>query len=550
MHRPRRQRWTRALAMVSGLCVLLTAVLASGVAVASRAGAGGSVLRVGPGQAAEANRWHPAGRAPDYTGGKVFAGLRKSDRCRGGFEVERSNGACSHGPDDAPPAVDVTEIPTLTELTAEAVAADGTTDGAVASGSVPCYGDGVSGKRVQVIYAVASDRTDRYSSVVELIRGYAWNLDQAFYNSAQRDGGVRHVRFVTDSSCQLDVDHVVLSPTGDDSIGNTRTELRNLGFGSMDRKYLVFADAGVYCGISFTAGDDRPDSSNPANSGATVSRVDAGCWGGTNSVPAHELAHALGAVQLTAPHSNGAWHCTDEYDRLCYDDGSGSTMTHLCASSEEPLLDCNGDDYFNVAPVAGSWLATHWNLANSMFLDSVEPSAALSSSPAPTTTTPTPTPTPTTATPTPTPAPPTTATPTPTPSTTATPSPTPMTSTSSPTPMTSTSSRTLTAGKTKGPRKPRRSTVFQGRITAGETSDTYRFYAGKGRLATAVRSAGAGKVIVTVKKPGGWVVLHSRGRVALQQGTRVRAGRYVLRVSGSVGLRYSVKITRGARGAI
>jgi hypothetical protein len=38
----------------------------------------------------------------------------------------------------------------------------------------------------------------------------------------------------------------------------------------------------------------------------------------------------------------------------------------------ELLLDCNHDDYFDPDPAPGSYLATHWNMARSSFLESTE----------------------------------------------------------------------------------------------------------------------------------------------------------------------------------
>jgi hypothetical protein len=532
-----------AVAALTAVTTVLGVLAATQPGPAAAATSGGPRV-VAAGDAAPAARWHPTGVSDDRRSGRVFLGLDRRSRCAGGFAVEgleaTDPAACSHGPDAAPPGVDVSDVPTTAELLADAATSDAAT--AAAGGAVPCYGDGVTGKRVQVVYAVASDQTDRFSSVVDLIRGYAWNADQAYLNSAARDGGIRHVRWVTDPSCRLDVAHVVLSPTGDDSIANTRTELRTLGYTRTDRKYLVFADAGVYCGISYVAGDDRPDATNPANTGGTVSRVDSSCWGGTTSVPAHELAHALGAVQLTAPHSNGAWHCTDEYDRLCYADGSGVPLTYLCAGSQEPLLDCNGDDYFNVAPAAGSWLSTHWNLASSAFLESVEPGGSGSVSPTPTSS-PSPTvtasPTPTvTASPTPT----VTASPTPTvtasPTPTVTASPTP-TVTASPT-TTVSPSPTPTPTPTKGRKPPRRATSLEGRLdSAGKAS--FVIVAGDGILRTQVSMTRRATMTVIGVQPR-HVVLRRTG-TTVSAHHRVVSGRYRVQVRGHGGTRFRIQIT-------
>src|SRR5262245_55501049 len=69
---------------------------------------------------------------------------------------------CSHGPDPAPDDVDVRQYRTTGEL--EAAAAQAETAGSANGGEVYCDGDGLSGPRVQAIYAVTTDHTDRYAS--------------------------------------------------------------------------------------------------------------------------------------------------------------------------------------------------------------------------------------------------------------------------------------------------------------------------------------------------------------------------------------------------
>lgn len=297
---------------------------------------------------------------------------------------------CTHGPDPAPPGINPQRprpIPGQESQPREATA--------MSAPQVPCYGDGQSGDRVQAIYAYPADKPDRYASVAPSISTWAAEMDQVFDESAKQTGGVRHVRFVTDSNCNLVIDKVQLTSTGDDTFGNTMTEMRAMGFDSPDRKYLLWMDSTVLCGIAGYYVDDTPGDTN-ANDGTAsgqVARVDSGCWGLASqgqSIEAHELMHTLGAVMPDAPHATPMGHCTDGADRMCYDDGSGLTQQSICPTSNEAYFDCNHDDYFSTEPAEGSYLASHWNAADSAFLAPADPpvaepppSPAPSSSPSP-----------------------------------------------------------------------------------------------------------------------------------------------------------------------
>ena len=54
----------------------------------------------------------------------------------------------------------------------------------------------------------------------------------------------------TDPACNLVLERVQLCTSGDDTFGAMTTELRSLGFDRTDRKYLVWVDSNVYCGIA------------------------------------------------------------------------------------------------------------------------------------------------------------------------------------------------------------------------------------------------------------------------------------------------------------
>jgi hypothetical protein len=299
----------------------------------------------------------------DVARGLIYDGLEVATegKCRGGFKVRLPGGReqCTHGPDAAPARFNVAQ--SVAPLRAPNAPAS----------TVVCDGDGVSGNRVQVIYAHAADVPSRYATYLTSFQQWAAEVDAEFHNSAAQTGGDRRVRFVTDATCKPVILEVQLSTTGDDNFSNTLNDLWTQGFNRTDRKYMVFVDARRYCGIGTIEYDDRAEPTNRNNTGPHYGRIDAGCWSGV--IAAHELMHNLGGVQMSAPHSDGNWHCSDGYDNMC--DHGGKPIQIVCPDpSGDSLFDCNHDDYFHTNPPAGSYLATHWNTANNQFL--FEPKSA------------------------------------------------------------------------------------------------------------------------------------------------------------------------------
>jgi len=324
--------------------------------------------------------------------GLVYTGLHRSapdGPCRGRYELSHREGGprgdnvlCTHGPDPAPEGVDV-RVPRAPAQASAAGADVPASSNAAASSTVPCYGNGTDGYRVQLIYALPSGAADRYATYANSFAMWAGNVDAIVNASAAETGGIRHGRFVTDATCAPVISRVAVSTAAANDFDTTISELRTLGFNRTDRKYLVWMDAGVYCGIGQVYLDDSPSTVPGANASngdlrvpGEVARVDNGCWGLTDAVEAHELIHTLGGVQSSAPNATPSNHCTDESDRMCYADGSiGAVMRQICPSSHESRLDCNHDDYFSTAAPVGSYLATHWNTASSAFLATADPVA-------------------------------------------------------------------------------------------------------------------------------------------------------------------------------
>ena len=284
--------------------------------------------------------------------------------CKGAYRIGDS-GLCSHGVDPMPQWVRQRGGPAIDCGQASATGA-----------AVGCDGDGVSGRRVQAVYAYVAGRTNRLSTFRSSMRSWASGVDAMFQNSARETGGTARLRWVT-TNCLLNVVPVALTPQAESDVGAMIGELADLGFNRNDRKYLVWFDSDPdfsdICGISSIWNDDDPSANNESNQSVGYSRVDYGCW---NFAESHELMHSLGGVQLSAPHSSGGWHCTDENDQMCYPDSPGLQMTYPCPSeAHSAIFDCGHDDYFDTSPAPGSYLDDHWNTARSGWIVGGQPVA-------------------------------------------------------------------------------------------------------------------------------------------------------------------------------
>jgi hypothetical protein len=340
--------------------------------------------------------------ADDPGKGLVYEGLATAGSgaiCAGTYQLDDQT--CTRGPDPAPaglavrrgvtpvtakapepvqPTMETGAVPSDAEiardeggsaLTADAPAlipdaAPGQADFIMGSQNVACEADGRSGKRVQVVYLHEFGTPSRYTDFLGSIRTWVGGADQIFDESAAETGGSRHVRFVTNPQCRVDVAEVQLPPEALDTFAKSVQALQTLGYNRTDRKYLMFADTDVYCGIATYIADTRAGLGNRNNGGPSYGRVDSGCW--SSVMAARELTQTLGAVLVNSPNASGAGGCLDEYDLLCGEDRAGKPVRNVCPKKHEVRLDCGHDDYFSTNPKPGSYLAKNWNLATSEFL--------------------------------------------------------------------------------------------------------------------------------------------------------------------------------------
>jgi hypothetical protein len=263
---------------------------------------------------------------------------------------------------------------------------------------VHCETDGSEGRRIVAVYLYPDGQPNDYASHEVDISRTLSVIDEVWDDAA--DPYDQHPRWACDPNnfkpFVIQSRGPAVGADGAYTFADVLGGLKRENLVSPDRIYLVFADhigAYPYGGQATVDADDRSGSGNLNNIGPAYAMIDAAksdwnmriLWG--NAM--HELIHALGGVQCSAPHStcpareSGRYHCWDGTDVMCLDDNGsyyrgsdgirGTADDRAIAAYCDPQtpadqIDCGRDDYFNVAPAAGSYLATHWNLTRSSFV--------------------------------------------------------------------------------------------------------------------------------------------------------------------------------------
>ena len=271
-------------------------------------------------------------------------------------------------------AVTVAPPDTIAGLSATVAASAST---AVAASTTGVCVDPTTHTHVELYYAHFAGQADN-------LGGHAGDIQSMFnlvdtnyidYDSKSYGGPDMHLFVECAGDGNPAVHDIALSTTqGGTTFSTIVSDMQNQGHNSSLAHYWVWTDGNPtsgYAGQSSVIGDDSANATNAINSSDAYS-VNYGfsTAAGGAGIFAHENGHALGAVQLSAPDTTGAWHCTDGTDVMCYNDGgpnAGSYTNGDCPSAPNgtSILDCRRNDYFNPCPAPGSYLSNHWDIASS-----------------------------------------------------------------------------------------------------------------------------------------------------------------------------------------
>lgn len=232
--------------------------------------------------------------------------------------------------------------------------------------------DGTSGKRFQAVYVHAQFLKNSSTGVFNvpnnftlaqatpMIQKSSAYVERTINQTAKKNNnGIRHIKWVLDSGCKLNIKNITVRDDEHDSIPELKAAGLNV---TPNRKYVIFGDYPGRASMAFP-GDTPSLESYSYNGIANWTQL--GPFG-----VAHEIVHALGGREgssdsnnalpdRAAPHAARlSNHCTDWGDVMCYKDSDSDAITTPCPDGRSySLLDCGNDDYFAVNPAAGSWLA-------------------------------------------------------------------------------------------------------------------------------------------------------------------------------------------------
>ena len=225
--------------------------------------------------------------------------------------------ACTHGGHDAP-------VPVANDTFGKAK---------TVAPAAPCPGDGRSRRRVHVILGYPSDTTLTDGPAAKaLVRQVVALADK---NLDLQSPGVtgQHYRFWCRIDTSVTVTIVTLDPIGSDGIytfDDVTNSLTAAGYTDPKAVYAVFVanidSAYPYGGQGTLAIDDQPDAALNTNNQPfarfSMIRLSSGVSAeGIAIAFQHEVGHNMGAVQNSAPHASGSFHCYETNDIMCYNDG-------------------------------------------------------------------------------------------------------------------------------------------------------------------------------------------------------------------------------------
>lgn len=198
---------------------------------------------------------------------------------------------------------------------------------------------------IQWVWRVAQmEKTVDTGRVEERLLAVTQQVNGLFYAASNRPDEYRLPAWKMTADCRLDIWY----------IGPTDPPPLRRG-----HKLIIVESTQAYCGIALLYPDPDPTAEN-MNNRETLAWVARGCL--TPHIVTHELLHMFGAVQESAPHFVSGFHVNDHRDVM----QAAPEGVPLCLSYD--TIDCGQDDYWSLAPAPDSYLATHWNSANNVFL--------------------------------------------------------------------------------------------------------------------------------------------------------------------------------------